>query len=96
MTQSFDDYRSTLDTTQLLMSANCCRHAFEAGAQSKQAEIDEYKEVAESMDDAYLREKAKVDELLKIVKKLIDNTVIGIDDDVENKARDLLKGTNNE
>ena len=26
---------------QLLVSANCCRHAFEAGQQSKQAEIDE-------------------------------------------------------
>lgn len=39
--KSFDDYRKELTMPQLLVSANCCRHAFEAGQQSKQAEVDE-------------------------------------------------------
>lgn len=39
--QSFEDYRKELTMPQLLVSANCCRHAFEAGQQSKQAEVDE-------------------------------------------------------
>lgn len=43
--------------------------AYKAGQQSRQAEIDEYKEVAESIEDAYLREKAKVDELQKRIEK---------------------------
>ncbi|MEG0407410.1 MAG: hypothetical protein RR623_00930 [Bacilli bacterium] len=43
--------------------------AYKAGQQSCQAEVDEYKEVAESMEDAYLREKAKVDELQKRIEK---------------------------
>ena len=49
--------------------------SFEAGAQSRQAEIDEYKEVAESMEDAYLREKSKVDEL----QKRIDDALKAMD-----------------
>ena len=50
--KSFDDYRKELTMPQLLVSANCCRHAFEAGQQSKQAEIDE---LQKRIDDALVK-----------------------------------------
>lgn len=63
MTQSFDEYQKSDDA--ICMKNDYNRKIYEAGAQSKQAEIDEYKEVASSMEDVYIREKAKVDELRK-------------------------------
>lgn len=47
------------------------RAAFKAGAQSKQAEIDELREM---------------------VRRLVDNTIVAVDDALENQANDLLKG----
>lgn len=38
--KTFEEYRSELDVPNLLMSGNCCRHAFNAGQESRQAEID--------------------------------------------------------
>ena len=59
----------------------------------KQAEIDEYKEVVESMEDAYLREKAKVDELRKRIDLAIDAVW---NDKCSHTVIDILKGTTNE
>lgn len=81
MTQSFDEWfikqLGDRDETQppFKIAKMWASGAYKAGAQSKQAEIDE---------------------LRNMVKKLISNTIIGFDDDLENQARDLLKGTTNE
>lgn len=70
MTQSFDDfYEENKDVFDPCVWRSA-EKAFKAGAQSKQAEIDEYKEVASSMEDAYIREKSKVDELRKRIDDL--------------------------
>lgn len=75
MTQSFNEwfatYRPSLDT-----SAIEAEFIFEAGAQSKQAEIDEYKLVAETMEDLYIRSnkrekefQKRIDEALNLIYK---------------------------
>ena len=78
-------------------SRECKVHnrGFYLGEQSKQGEvyqlqteIDEYKEVAESMDDAYLREKSRVDEL----QKRIDEAWIWCEKGCILKAMEILKG----
>lgn len=69
MTQSFDEWFDKNDV-RILVERITARFVYEAGAQSKQAEIDEYKEVASSMEDAYIREKSKVDELRKRIDDL--------------------------
>lgn len=77
MTQSFDewvkkDYPHLIGNQGQTLSIcmGFAKQGYEAGAQSKQAEIDEYKEVASSMEDAYIREKSKVDELRKRIDDL--------------------------
>lgn len=79
MTQSFDDAwkenRHVWESTK-----NLAKAMYLAGAQSKQAEIDECKEVASSIEDAYLREKTKVDEL----RKRIDDALRAMEAESEN------------
>lgn len=70
--------------------------SYEAGQQSKQAEIDEYKEVAESIEDAYLREKSKVDELRKRIEQAMELLEYNEYTDSALQALDILKGTTNE
>lgn len=48
---------------------------FNAGQQSKQAEVDELREM---------------------VRRLVDNTIVAVDDALENQANDLLKGDSHE
>ena len=37
--KTFEEYRGELDVPNLLMSGNCCRHAFNAGQESRHGEI---------------------------------------------------------
>lgn len=60
-----------------LVHANCCRIAFEGGQQSQQAKIEELQKqlseyifVAETIDEMYVKEVQKSDELQKRVKLL--------------------------
>lgn len=96
MTQSFDEWNKDKKYKywgSYPLFFNYMRCSYEAGAQSKQAEIDEYKEVAESMEDAYLREKSKVDELRKRIDLAIDAVW---NDKCSHTVIDILKGTTNE
>lgn len=72
MAQSFDDIK--INNCAFKFYSNDYYAGFEAGAQSKQAEIDEYKMVAESMEDVYLSEKSKVDELRKRIDEAIERS----------------------
>lgn len=96
--ESFDDYRKELTMPQLLVSANCCRHAFEAGQQSKQAEVDELidtiKTSAESemyLFDELQKVKGERDELQKridvLTRKVNEMAHIFLDD-----LEEILKG----
>ena len=78
---------------------------YEAGQQSKQAEVDELKrEILNKTNEAYadgqksMRKmiKSNEDELREMVRRLVDNTIVAVDDSLENKANDLLKGNTNE
>lgn len=78
---------------------------YEAGAQSKQAEVDELKrEMTNKTNEAYadgqksMRKmiKSNEDELREMVRRLVDNTIVAVDDDLENQANDLLKGDSHE
>ncbi|MFH3734717.1 hypothetical protein WDA43_05170 [Acinetobacter nosocomialis] len=60
-----------------LVHANCCRIAYEAGQQSQQAKVEElqkqlseYVFVAETLDEMYVKEVQKSDELQNRVKFL--------------------------
>jgi len=62
-----------------LVHANCCRIAYEAGQQSQQAKVEElqkqlneYMFVAETIDEMYVKEVQKSDELQKRVEWLED------------------------
>ncbi|WP_269522105.1 hypothetical protein [Acinetobacter baumannii] len=57
-----------------LVHANCCRIAYEAGQQSQQAKVEELQKqlseyifVAETLDEMYVKEVQKSDELQKRV-----------------------------
>lgn len=63
----------------VLLHANCCRIAYEAGQQSQQAKVEElqkqlneYMFVAETIDEMYVKEVQKSDELQKRVEWLED------------------------
>lgn len=99
MTQSFDEWNKDKKYKywgSYPLFFNYMRCSYEAGAQSKQAEIDEYKEVASSMEDSYLREKAKVDEL----RKRIDKTINAIESNrgimTTKKLINIIKGEEDE
>nr|WP_319802617.1 hypothetical protein [Acinetobacter baumannii] len=62
----------------VLLHANCCRIAFEGGQQSMQAKVEELQKqlseyifVAETIDEMYVKEAQKSDELQKRVDKAI-------------------------
>lgn len=40
---SFEQWRGTLPATKLIQTGNCCRMSYEAGQESRQAEIDDLK-----------------------------------------------------
>lgn len=40
---SFEQWRGTLPATKLMQTGNCCRMSYEAGQESRQAEIDDLK-----------------------------------------------------
>ena len=95
MTQSFDEWK---EEQERIHNDYDAENAWYAGAQSRQAEIDEYKEVASSMEDAYIREKAKVGELQKRIDdalKYIGNGCSGSLDPIT-KLNIILKGESNE
>ena len=78
MTQSFDEWYFKQRYLGI-EPIDHARAAFKAGAQSKQAEIDECKEVAESIEDAYIREKTKVDELQRKYDAMYNAFVVADD-----------------
>ncbi|HGW4665381.1 TPA: hypothetical protein ACNH0E_001728 [Acinetobacter baumannii] len=62
----------------VLLHANCCRIAFEGGQQSQQSKVEELEKqlsenifVAETIDEMYVKEVQKSDELQKRVDKAI-------------------------
>lgn len=41
--KDFEQWRGTLPATKLMQTGNCCRMSYEAGQESRQAEIDDLK-----------------------------------------------------
>lgn len=102
MTKSFDEWRNEQRNK---VDGYTERDAYEAGQQSKQAEVDELKrEMINKTNEAYadgqksMRKmiKSNEDELREMVRRLVDNTIVAVDDSLENKANHLLKGKINE
>ena len=76
----FDDVSKTIESSDLFKSMEnsnrvqfiaLCVDVFKLGEKSKQAEVDELREM---------------------VRRLVDNTIVAVDDALENQANDLLKG----
>ena len=65
---SFDEWKAKQEQIHNDYDAE---NAWNAGAASRQAEIDELK---------------------VMIRKLVDNTIIGFNDELENQANELLKG----
>ncbi|MFX5887007.1 hypothetical protein ABTE86_10745 [Acinetobacter baumannii] len=75
---TFNEWLGT-QGNMVLLHANCCRIAYEAGQQSQQAKVEElqkqlneYMFVAETIDEMYVKEVQKSDELQKRVEWLED------------------------
>ncbi|HBC3613638.1 TPA: hypothetical protein KD214_003585 [Acinetobacter baumannii] len=73
---TFNEWLGT-QGNMVLLHANCCRIAFEGGQQSQQAKVEglqkqlsEYIFVAETIDEMYVKEVQKSDELQKRVDEL--------------------------
>ena len=69
--KSFDEWWKTEGLNTFDYPKEAAESGFEAGQQSKQAEVDELREM---------------------VRMLVDNTIVAVDDALENQANDLLKG----
>ncbi|AIL77098.1 hypothetical protein IX87_00155 [Acinetobacter baumannii] len=74
---TFNEWLGT-QGNMVLLHANCCRIAFEGGQQSMQAKVEELQKqlseyifVAETIDEMYVKEAQKSDELQKRVDKAI-------------------------
>jgi hypothetical protein len=74
---TFNEWLGT-QGNMVLLHANCCRIAFEGGQQSQQAKVEELQKqlneyifVAETIDEMYVKEVQKSDELQKRVDKAI-------------------------
>ncbi|KRI30464.1 hypothetical protein [Acinetobacter baumannii] len=68
---TFNEWLGT-QGNMVLLHANCCRIAYEAGQQSQQAKVEELQKqlseyifVAETLDEMYVKEVQKSDELQK-------------------------------
>lgn len=108
MTQSFDEWMG--ENHGGLFDMPRQRECFEAGAKSRQAEVDELKATIVKYEAGLRKNKAnkhkilaknielqkRIDALREMVKKLIDNTVLSIDDELEDQANKLLKGNKDE
>ncbi|MGQ0755921.1 hypothetical protein ACT4ZN_15725 [Acinetobacter baumannii] len=75
---TFNEWLGT-QGNMVLLHANCCRIAFEGGQQSMQAKVEELQKqlseyifVAETLDEMYVKEVQKSDELQKRVEWLED------------------------
>lgn len=74
---TFNEWLGT-QGNMVLLHANCCRIAFEGGQQSQQSKVEELEKqlseyifVAETIDEMYVKEVQKSDELQKRVDKAI-------------------------
>ncbi|TPT86008.1 hypothetical protein [Acinetobacter baumannii] len=74
---TFNEWLGT-QGNMVLLHANCCRIAFEGGQQSMQAKVEELEKqlseyifVAETIDEMYVKEVQKSDELQKRVDAAI-------------------------
>ncbi|MFG3986639.1 hypothetical protein [Acinetobacter baumannii] len=88
---TFNEWLGT-QGNMVLLHANCCRIAFEGGQQSQQAKVEglqkqlsEYIFVAETIDEMYVKEVQKSDELQKRVDQqgLIIANVMSIASDLQ-------------
>lgn len=52
--------------------------------------------VYETAQDVWNFKQAEVDELREMVRRLVDNTIVAVDDALENQANDLLGGNTDE
>ncbi|MFX8629406.1 hypothetical protein ABTM53_25135 [Acinetobacter baumannii] len=75
---TFNEWLGT-QGNMVLLHANCCRIAYEAGQQSMQAKVEELQKqlseyifVAETLDEMYVKEVKSSDELQKRVDKAIE------------------------
>lgn len=100
MTQSFDEWFDKNDV-RILVERSTARFVYEAGAQSKQAEIDELQKEIDSYKCIYGKLELERDEL----RKRIDEAVLALEKkstglkglvDNYNKSLNILKGTTNE
>ncbi|EHU2507933.1 hypothetical protein RBI27_16645 [Acinetobacter baumannii] len=75
---TFNEWLGT-QGNMVLLHANCCRIAYEAGQQSQQAKVEELQKqlseyifVAETLDEMYVKEVQKSDELQKRLDKALE------------------------
>lgn len=59
----FDKYRETLPLHQMIVSANCCRHAFEY----RQAKIDELQEANLNLEGECVHLQKRIDTALNLI-----------------------------
>lgn len=62
----FEKYRATLPLHQMLVSANCCKHAFEY----QQAIINDLRAQLNNMEQCYIGKKKQVEDALHILDEL--------------------------
>ncbi len=67
----FEKYRATLPLHQMLVSANCCKHAFEY----QQAIIDDLKAQLENMEQCYIEKKKQVEAVSKVLCELKESMI---------------------
>lgn len=72
-------------------------HEFYMGKNNKGEYIDDRTRMASFCYEAGQQSKqAEVDELREMVRRLVDNTIVAVDDALENQANDLLGGNTDE
>jgi flagellar biosynthesis/type III secretory pathway protein FliH len=83
----FDYYFKKYDEEYGFNDSELCGFeiGFEAGQQSKQEEVNKRQAQLDKLQK-------EIDALREMVKKLIDNTVLSIDDELEDQANNLLRG----